>query len=412
MVMPADHVIEPEQEFRRAAHAAEQFAIGLPGHAADFRHPANIPLDGLRLHPSRRACGDAPANHSVARCGVQGEAGTGVAEQFVASGDYFWNSGIFVWKPAAILGELESRKPELHAAIARIAAAWGTPRGQSVFPTEYEKAEKISIDFAVMQDAAKAGKVLVMHAPYQWDDVGSWLALERHNPQDRDGNTVQALHAGVATKNCVIVSDAGHLIGTLGVSDLIIIQNGNATLITTRQAEAGREETGGQDQGRWAGTVPVSRDAKSAKGVLLGFDYGTIRVGVAVTDPDRIIASRLATYTRHSDALDAAYYTRIATECRAVALVVGLPLHANGDESEKSREARTFGAWLSSVTGLTVVFWDERFTTALADDVLDATRTTKSKRKGRRDQLAAQLMLQSYLDANCPPEGTEPLPSI
>ena len=105
-----------------------------------------------------------------------------------------------------------------------------------VFRAEYAKAEKISIDFAVMEDAAKAGKVLVMQAPYQWDDVGTWLALERHNPQDADGNTVQALHAGVKTKNCVIVADPDHLIGTLGVSDLLIIQGGNATLVTTDRA--------------------------------------------------------------------------------------------------------------------------------------------------------------------------------
>src|SRR5262249_19084305 len=104
--------------------------------------------------------------------------------------------------------------------------------------TEYANAEKVSIDYAVMQDAAKEGKVLVMHAPYKWDDVGSWLALERHNPQDADGNTVQGLHAGVKTKNCVIVSDAGHLIGTLGVENLVIVQCGNATLVTTRQGEA------------------------------------------------------------------------------------------------------------------------------------------------------------------------------
>ena len=128
----------------------------------------------------------------------------------------------------------------------------------------------------------------------------------------------------------------------------------------------------------------MSRDAKSAKGVLLGFDYGTVRVGLAVTDPDRIIASPLETYARQSDALDAAYCTRIATERRAVALVVGLPLHANGDESEKSREARTFGAWLSSATGLTVIFWDERFTTALADDVLDATRNEEETQEPSR----------------------------
>ena len=100
------------------------------------------------------------------------------------------------------------------------------------------KGALLGIDYAVMQDAAAEGKVLVMHAPYKWDDVGSWLALERRNPQDADGNTVQGLHAGVRTKNCVVVSDAEHLVGTLGVEDLVIVQSGNATLVTTRKGEA------------------------------------------------------------------------------------------------------------------------------------------------------------------------------
>jgi mannose-1-phosphate guanylyltransferase len=111
-----------------------------------------------------------------------------------------------------------------------------------VFRTEYEKAEKISIDYAVMQDAAKEGKVLVIHAPYKWDDVGSWLALERHNPQDANNNTLQALHCGVNTNNCVIVSDPDHLIGTLGVENLVIVQCGNATLVTTRKGEGDVKE--------------------------------------------------------------------------------------------------------------------------------------------------------------------------
>jgi mannose-1-phosphate guanylyltransferase len=119
----------------------------------------------------------------------------------------------------------------------RIAHAWGTPNGPEVFRSQYDLAEKISIDFAVMQEAGKAGKVLVIHAPYQWDDVGSWLALERRNPQDQHGNTIQALHCGVQTTRCVVVSDGDHLIGTIGVSDLIIIQNGNATLVATRENE-------------------------------------------------------------------------------------------------------------------------------------------------------------------------------
>jgi len=142
------------------------------------------------------------------------------------------------------------------------------------------------------------------------------------------------------------------------------------------------------------------------KGVLLGVDYGAVRVGLAVSDPDRIIASPLQTYTLRSQEIDSEHYRRIAAECRAVGLVVGLPLHADGRESAKSVEARAFGAWLSGATGLPVVFWDERFTTALAEDALLEAKLTNRKRRERRDRVAAQMILQNYLDADCPPEGT------
>jgi putative Holliday junction resolvase len=145
-----------------------------------------------------------------------------------------------------------------------------------------------------------------------------------------------------------------------------------------------------------------------AKGVLLGIDYGTVRVGIAVTDPDRIIASPLETYTRRTETADTAYFVQVATTNRAVGLVVGLPLHAGGEESDSSREAREFGAWLSQVTNLPVVFWDERFTTSLAEDALLGAKLTHKKRKERRDRVAAQMILQSYIDAGSPPEGTMP----
>lgn len=238
IVMPADHVIEPEQEFRRAVHAAEQFAGDFPDSLLTFGIKPTFPATGYGyIHRGEHAGTRQSVPISRVKA-FQEKPKEAEAEQFVTSGDYFWNSGIFVWKPATILSELQTRKPQMHAAILRIAAAWDSPSGAEVFRTEYEKIEAKSIDYAVMQDAAQAGKVLVMHAPYQWDDVGSWLALERHNPQDADRNTVQALHAGVDTKNCLIVSDPDHLIGTLAIDDLVIIQNGNATLITTRKGEA------------------------------------------------------------------------------------------------------------------------------------------------------------------------------
>ncbi|WP_439629631.1 mannose-1-phosphate guanylyltransferase [Gemmata sp.] len=238
MVMPADHLIEPEQEFRRAAHAAEQFANDFPDSLLTFGIEPTFPSTGYGyIHRGERA--GTRQNVPISRAhGFREKPDLSAAEGFLASGDYFWNSGIFVWKPAAVLGQLEKRKPALVATIQKIVAAWGTDCGPEVFRTEYANAEKISIDYAVMQDAAKDGKVLVIHAPYKWDDVGSWLALERHNPQDADGNTVQGLHCGVRTSNCVIVSDPSHLIGTIGVENLVVVQCGNATLVTTRKGEA------------------------------------------------------------------------------------------------------------------------------------------------------------------------------
>jgi mannose-1-phosphate guanylyltransferase len=95
--------------------------------------------------------------------------------------------------------------------------------------------EKVSIDYAVMEHAAE---VLVLEAPYRWDDVGSWLALERMHPQDVDGNTVLATHAGISTKQCVIVGDdPKRVITTIGVSNLLIIQDGDATLVADRRDE-------------------------------------------------------------------------------------------------------------------------------------------------------------------------------
>src|SRR5262249_9293705 len=216
IVMPADHAIEPDQEFRRAVHAAAQLTDEFPDALVTFGISPSYAATGYgyirRSEPVAQRQGIAAFKVREFREKPRAE----VAAQYVAAGDYYWNSGIFVWKSAAVLGELNRLKPGIHDAVQRIAAAWETPTREAVFRAEYAQTEKISIDFAVME---KAGRVLVVQAPYHWDDVGSWLALERRNPQDANGNTVQALHIGINTANCVIVSDPGRLIATIGVSN-------------------------------------------------------------------------------------------------------------------------------------------------------------------------------------------------
>ena len=236
-VLTADHVIEPVAEFHRAVHAAEQLATEFPDSLLTFGIPPSFPSTGYGYIEVAGGAGTRQGVQASRVAAFVEKPDEATAETYVAGGRHLWNAGIFVWKPGAVLGELRKNEPGLYDTVARIADAWGTPRFDGVFRSEYEGAKKISIDYAVMQEAGKAGKVLVLHAPYQWDDVGSWLALERRNPQDAARNTVQGLHVGVETAGCVIVSDAGHLVGTLGVQDLIIIQNGDATLVATKDRE-------------------------------------------------------------------------------------------------------------------------------------------------------------------------------
>jgi len=141
---------------------------------------------------------------------------------------------------------------------------------------------------------------------------------------------------------------------------------------------------------------------------LLGVDFGTVRVGQAISDPDRLISSPLDTYTRKADAPDAAFFVRLVAAERVAGLVVGLPLHTGGEEGQKAAEARQYGAWLGRATGLPVVFWDERFTTAVAEDALRGAGLNHRKRKDRRDRVAAQLILQGFIESGCPPTGTIP----
>jgi mannose-1-phosphate guanylyltransferase len=234
LVMPADHVIEPAEEFRRACHAAELFVEENPGALVTFGIPPNYPATGYGYIRRGPEAGRRQGVAGYQVLGFREKPNADLAENYVSTGEYYWNSGIFAWKAATILGQLQKHKPDLHAALVRIADAWGTAEQDDVFRREYEGLEKISIDYAVME---KAEQVLVLQAPYRWDDVGSWLALERMNPQDADGNTVRGSHCGVDTYNCVVVGDSGKLIATVGVHDLIVIQDGDAVLVADRRRE-------------------------------------------------------------------------------------------------------------------------------------------------------------------------------
>jgi mannose-1-phosphate guanylyltransferase len=235
IVTPADHVIEPAQEFRRAIGVAAQLADENPTALITVGIPPTFPATGYGyIHRGEPLA----TRQGIAVYHVRGfreKPQSDLARQYVGSGEYYWNSGIFAWKARTVLASLAEQQPALHAAVLRIAATWGTSAWDSTFRSEYEALTRISIDYAVMEHAQD---VLVLHAPFRWDDVGSWLAVERMHPQDKDGNTVQALHAALKTSRCIVVADDGHLVATVGVSDLMVIQHGNVTLVAHRDEEA------------------------------------------------------------------------------------------------------------------------------------------------------------------------------
>jgi len=136
------------------------------------------------------------------------------------------------------------------------------------------------------------------------------------------------------------------------------------------------------------------------EGALFGIDFGTKRIGVAISNPEQTMSMPLENYTLCNPDKDATWLRQLAKGYGVRGLVIGLPVHMSGDEGGKARQAREFGLWASRATDLPVTWWDERYSSSVADMRLDQAGASKKSRKGRRDQLAAQVILQSFLDAD------------
>lgn len=149
----------------------------------------------------------------------------------------------------------------------------------------------------------------------------------------------------------------------------------------------------------------------TAPGRIAALDFGTVRVGIAISDPQRTFASPYENYNRRNREQDARRFRQLATDEQVVLFLVGLPIHLDGHESQKSIEARRFGQWLEQETGVPVQYWDERFTSAEAEEMLMAAQLTKRQRKKRMDMLAAQILLANFLASGCPtgPQRNHPM---
>lgn len=139
--------------------------------------------------------------------------------------------------------------------------------------------------------------------------------------------------------------------------------------------------------------------ASTSSGRIAAIDFGTVRIGIAITDPQRTIASPLCIYQRRGTEADATYFRQLVEEHQIERFVVGLPVHLDGHESRLSTESRRFGEWLAEVTDVAVEYFDERFTTVEAEALLTDAKLTSKRRKKRRDMLAAQILLSAYLES-------------
>ena len=134
-------------------------------------------------------------------------------------------------------------------------------------------------------------------------------------------------------------------------------------------------------------------------GRLLGIDFGSVRIGLAMCDSEQKLAGPLATYVRRSPDLDAKYFRELIHGEKIAGLVIGMPLHLSGRDSQKSNEVEQFARWLSELTNCPIVFYDERFSTAIADELIGG-ELPKKQRRARIDKIAAQVILASFLESD------------
>ncbi len=243
VVLPADHVIQPDSQFQAAIRHAEQLVADAPGRIVTFgirpTYPAEIYGYIEAGEPLAATPGSATANAAtsavfrVSQFREKPDAAT--AQTFLKQGNFFWNSGIFVWKAATILEALQTHQPQMFSHLQEIGAAIGTDRFQATLEREFAAIRGVSIDYAVMEHARD---VAVIEAPFEWDDLGSWRALSRLAGVDEQGNTVLAKrYLGLDSKDNIIRSEGNHLIATLGIEDCIVVHTANGTLVARKEHE-------------------------------------------------------------------------------------------------------------------------------------------------------------------------------
>jgi len=229
VVLPSDHVVGKPAEFHRVLRAACRFGavegrsvlIGLKPTRAETGYGY------IRLGPLAARLGGQDV-YEARQFTEKPDAAT--AKQYVGSGEYLWNGGMFVWRASTLLRNLAACKPEMAQGLAEIAAAGGAANSRAM-KRLYPKLEKVSIDYAVVETIAG---VFAVAADIGWSDVGSWAEAYELNAKDADGNVAPSGSLCLNSSGNLIHVE-GKLVVTVGVDDLVIVETPDALLVCRRQ---------------------------------------------------------------------------------------------------------------------------------------------------------------------------------
>jgi mannose-1-phosphate guanylyltransferase len=236
-MFPSDHVIADEKRYRETLERGIEVAAGGP----------NIVVLGIRPNRAETGYGYIEAGGLY-----QGDAlhvrrftekpNAEMAAEFVAAGNYFWNSGMFLWSAQTLADALKEHLPKTAAILEEIAASYGTRKFGATFKRLYPKCENISVDYAVLEPRSakgeQAGKIFCLPADFGWNDLGSWTALHEHHTAKStppEGNLVAGAGVFLLNARGNYVYAPEKFVAAVGVSDLVVVETPDALLITTRQ---------------------------------------------------------------------------------------------------------------------------------------------------------------------------------
>jgi mannose-1-phosphate guanylyltransferase len=233
-MFPADHVIADEKKFRKAVERAVELAAA----------GENIVVMGIK--PTRPETGYGYIEAGEKKKGVlrvrrfTEKPAFEKAEEFVAAGNYFWNSGIFVWSARTLANALREHLSESAPHLEAIAAAWGSRKFDDTFRKLYPRSENISVDYAVLEPRSAKGahssNLYCIPAEFGWNDLGSWAALYEHHVRDGKGKNVIEAKSGLALEaSGNYIYAPKKFVAAVGVKDVVVVETDDALLVTTRE---------------------------------------------------------------------------------------------------------------------------------------------------------------------------------